>query len=246
MKIPQILGASVALLLVSAAGGHAATLTVQNPSFESPSTSTFAFGISNWSGDGTGQANFFAPNGYVQNNENASFTTAADGSQHAGQFAAGPAITQGLGVAFGPLSTYTITLAIGHRPAGIDGNGNSTGENLGGAAFGLRSADPVLGTINLGTPTTVDQSQVALGTFKDFTYTFTTGAVAPAGDVIVFFRGIAETDSQGQPITDANGNPVGRAYVDNYRVDVSPVPEPSTALCALIGGSLIIARRRRG
>jgi hypothetical protein len=102
--------------------------------------------------------------------------------------------------------------------------GNRTsdvGNPTGIASFGLTADGTELGIFT--------QAVSAPNTFQDFIYTFTTGADAPVGSNI------------GIRLAATNG----RGLFDNVRLDATPVPEPSTALCALIGGSLIMARRRR-
>ena len=59
-------------------------------------------------------------------------------------------------------------------------------------------------------------------------YTFTTGAVAPAGNVVLFFRAVNN-----------------RGIVDNARVDATAVPEPAAAGLAAVAGLGLLARRRR-
>jgi hypothetical protein len=201
MTKPQLFSASIAVLLASASSSHAATVTVQNPSFELP-------------GGGGGQ---YPP---ATSWEGSSFTelsadvgiTGGDGPRHNGQNS-GSTANQDLGVAFLPDYVYTLTIAIGNRTS--DSN-NPTGV----ASFGLTADGTEVGVFT--------QAVSAPNTFQDFVYAFTTGALAPDGNIGIRLA--------------ATG---GRGLFDNVRLDATPVPEPSTALCALIGGSLIIARRRR-
>ena len=79
--------------------------------------------------------------------------------------------SQDLGVGFLANTVYTMTILIGNRTN--DGS-NPTGT----ARFGLTA-----GGTEQGTFTEVTNAQVAGQTFQDFTYTFTTGAVAPTGNV---------------------------------------------------------------
>lgn len=201
MKKTIILGASLALLLASASSIHAATITVQNPSFE------IATG-----GGSFPPADFWPGSSFTENSASVGITTGGDGPRHNGQDSNSTA-NQDLGVAFLADTVYTLTIAIGNRTSDP---GNPTGT----ARFGLTDGGTEVGTFTGATSPG--------GTFLDSTYVFTTGAVAPTGNVGIRLQGVN-----------------GRGLFDNVRLDASPVPEPSTALCALIGGSLILARRRR-
>jgi hypothetical protein len=138
--------------------------------------------------------------------------TGGDGPRHNGQ-TSGTSANQVLDQTFAPNTVYTLTIAIGNRTT--DAN-NPTGV----ASFGLTADGVEVGVFTQGVS--------APNTFQDFIYAFTTGAVAPTGNIGIRLA--------------ATG---GRGLFDNVRLDATPVPEPSAALCALIGGSLIIARRRR-
>ena len=95
---------------------------------------------------------------------------------------------------------------------------SDTNNPTGTARFGLTADGVEVGTFTEATSPG--------GTFLDSTYVFATGAVAPTGNVGIRLQGVN-----------------GRGLFDNVRLDA--VPEPSTALCALIGGSLLLGRRRR-
>jgi len=202
MTKPQFLGAAV-LLLASASTSHAAAVIVLNPSFEDRIDPGQQYGSAvSWPG-----------NSFTELSADV-LVTGGTGPRHAGQ-SQNDTMNQDLGVTFLPLTTYTLTVAIGNRV--------SVNDPTGTARFGLTSG----GTIELGTFTTA----VSLAnTFQDFTYTFNTGAVAPTGNVGIRL-GVQPT--------------VGRGLFDNVRLDASPIPEPSTGLCALIGASLVLAHRRR-
>ncbi|MBC8126527.1 MAG: PEP-CTERM sorting domain-containing protein, partial [Gloeobacteraceae cyanobacterium ES-bin-144] len=166
----------------------------------------------------------------------AAFNAANDGVQYAGNYdndqsSSDPTVPgssiyfyQDLGVAFAANSTYTVTLAVGNRD--ITGNSND-----GITQFGLFSG-LAIGT-DLGTATSVDgDTEVTLNEFAEFSYSFTTGAIAPTGNVVGFFRAIADADGI-------------RASVDNFRVEVEPVPEPSTSLLGALGILGLLGVRRR-
>jgi hypothetical protein len=198
-----------------AAGAEGANITVQNPSFEL----------------NTGVGGFPPPTSWTPLAGNTSlftesatavgFTTGFDGTKYAG--IDGGTAVQDLNITFQPNTQYTVTLAVGDR-TGFQGL----------AIFGLQSSTAP-GTY-LGTSTTVDESPagVPVNTMKDFTYTFTTGATAPTGDVVAAFTGATNT---------ATNNP--RANVDNYRVTSSPVPEPASLGFLGVGAVGLLARRRR-
>ena len=203
MKKRNILGVSLALLLASAASSQAAAIIVLNPSFENP-------------GGGGGQ--YPAADNWV----GSSFTeistdvglSGGDLIRYGAQ-QSGTTGSQDLGVGFLANSVYTLTIAVGDR---------QTGDVSGTVSFGLTA-----GGTNQGIFTEVAPAQVTDNTFQDFTYTFTTGAVAPTGNVGIKLSSIS----------------AGRGVFDNVRLDASAIPEPSTALCAVIGGIALLRRRRR-
>ena len=79
---------------------------------------------------------------------------------------------------------------------------------------------------------TVDTGTFALvdNTFADMSVTFTTGAVAPSGNIRLFVK---EIDG------------VSRIHVDNFRLDATAVPESSSALALALGCGFLMRRRRR-
>ena len=158
-----------------------------------------------------------------------------------------PAATSWVGNSFTEIST-DVGLSGGHLARYGGQNANTTGSQDLAVGFlansvytltisiGDRATGDLSGTVNFGltaggTPqgsfTQVTTAQIDDNTFQDFIYTLTTGAVAPTGNVGIKFS--ADT--------------TGRGVFDNVRLEV--VPEPSTALCAVIGG-LALLRRRRG
>lgn len=204
------------VLLLGACSGFASAITVLNPSFE---TNTGVGGFpppTDWTNT-VAMTNLF-----TENTAEIGITTGGTGPRYAGTD--GGNIVQDLGVAFLANSTYTVTLSIGNRP----GTGNAEGLTL----FGLQSSSAAT---DLGTFTVVAAgTEVAAGSFQDFTYEFTTGAVAPAGNVVAVWRATADASSASAST---------RGIVDNYRVDV--VPEPSSSLLVLLGGVALLGVRRR-
>ena len=209
MKKPHLLAASV-ILLASAASIHAAAVIVLNPSFELPGGGPLTYA----------EATAWEFNTYTEISSEVGLT-GGDGVRYGGM-ATGQRMRQDLSVTFLPDTTYTLTVALGNRITGVPAH------HSGSMRFGLRS-----GAVEQGTFTTVDvPTAVTGGTFQDFTYIFTTGAVAPAtGNIFI---------SLGSVI-----NSTGRGVFDNVRLDASAIPEPSTSLCALIGAGLMVVRRRR-
>ena len=204
MKKRNILGVSLALLLASAASSQAVAIIVQNQSFESP---------------GGNNGDYPAATSWVGSTFTEVSTAVGLNGGHLDRYNGqngGTAGSQNLGVGFLANTVYTLTILIGNRTSD---SSNPTGT----ARFGLTA-----GGTEQGTFTEVTNAQVAGQTFQDFNYTFTTGAVAPTGDVGITLG--------------ASG---GRGLFDNVRLDASAIPEPSTALCAMIGGLALLRRRRR-
>ena len=202
MKKHHILGVSLALLLASAASSQAVAISVQNQSFEIPGGAAFTYPqATSWVGSSFTEISTevgLSGGHLIRYNGQNANTTGS----------------QDLGVGFLANSVYLLTISIGDR---------ATGDLSGTVNFGLTA-----GGINQGTFTQVTTAQVAGQTFQDFNYTFTTGAVAPTGNVGIKLE--------------ASG---GRGQFDNVRLDASAIPEPSTALCAMIGGLALLRRRRR-
>lgn len=225
-KIKQLLAISLAMTGVA----QAASVTIVNPGFEAA-----GLAAGGWSDN--------APTGWSdpQGNDNTNFIEvisgfASEGTHHLGfdgnEFGM---VYQDLGVAWAPNTTYTLTVGVGNR----SGTGAGTGR------FGLgTSLDPVAPATNLGgngpyflhSPSVffadLDTSTVAPtgGTFADAIFTYTTGAVAPAGNVRISVQEISGT----------------RIHIDNFRLDATPVPEPTVAGTAFLAAfGLTMLRRRR-
>ena len=204
-------GLSVAfLLLASLASSHAASITVGNFSFED-NTSVGGFPPPTIWNLGTG-------NTYTEDTASISLTEGT-GARHGGLDDLG-SFSQDLGVTFLPSTVYTLTVAVGNRQANVF-NGSSGFSN-----FGLTADN---GTTPLGPFT---QEAGIVNAFTDYTYTFTTGLVAPTGNVGIL-------------LTNSNGPTGRRALFDNVRLDATAVPEPSAALLGGLGLLGLLVRRRR-
>jgi hypothetical protein len=208
---------STALFTFIAAGfaGAAAAvpLAVNNPSFESPGASPGNFPPpTGWAGGGFTER--FADIGNPTGGDQANYAGIDNGT-----------VSQDLGVPFLPNSTYTVNFLVGNR--------NGFQEGL--TQYGLQSSTAP--GADLGTIVSVNpEATLANGTFVEGpAYTFTTGAVAPSGNVVVFFRGALEP-----------GFPDNRGIVDLARVSVDAVPEPASVGMFGLFGVAALARRRRG
>jgi hypothetical protein len=217
---------------------QAVSISIQNYSFESPTVpGSYSVTVpTSWS------ASAGLTDTFVEDSAAVGFS-GGDAAQYAGMDTGGGYIYQDLGVPFTPFTTYTIDMASAHR----------AGFSHGAVEFGLFSSSAV-GT-NVGTPGFMDIQGVWPGSgnpdgdaqynvLRDASvlhtigsgslgniYSFTTGTLAPAGNLVAYIR-------------DANG---GRINVDNIRLDASPVPEPATVLLMTSFGATLVAtvRRRR-
>ncbi|MGD9636524.1 MAG: PEP-CTERM sorting domain-containing protein [Pirellulales bacterium] len=238
LAVKTIRSMAIGSLFVFGLAGTAAAVSVPitNHSFESPDVmGAWQDGLPNdWLAGGG------LSNRWVENNASVGFS-GGDGVQHVGLDTNGGYIYQDLGVAFAANTKYTIDLASAHR----DGHMHGIVE------FGLFSSD-ALGT-DIGAPGFMDIQGVWNGanpdgdnmwnTFRDASllhtigtgslgkvYSYTTGAVAPAGNLVVFIR-------------DVSG---GRETVDNIRLDATAVPEPASMMFAAVAiGSLLAVGGRR-
>ncbi len=103
---------------------------------------------------------------------------------------------------------------------------------LNGASANLYAGNSIVASLGGNTLLSLLDGTTDLETVS---FQFTTGAVAPVGDIGVGFSigGVAEVAGSG-------------LIIDNVRLDVVPVPEPGSALMiAMAGGWLHLVRRRR-
>lgn len=121
-----------------------------------------------------------------------------------------------------PNTTYTLTVAIGQRSDRV--NGSAT---IGLLNTASANSDPWgTGTL-LNSMTGVSSVN---GSFQDFTAIFTTGS-SVSGDLYVGAQYLGDGTIQ--------------ASVDNFRLDAAPVPEPGTMALAALGGAGLLFWRRR-
>ena len=212
--------ASAAITAVTA---RAASVTITNPGYEDDVLAPGA-----WS-DAT-------PNGWLDpdnpgGNPNANFIEyiagfASEGVNHLGfDGNENGIIYQDLSTAWAANTSYTLTIGVGNRAGG-------TGAGTG--LFGLTSTNDGVIVSNDAFASalfsqTVDTSTIAPvgGTFGDLVLNYSTGAVAPAGNIRIFAK---ETSGV-------------RIHLDNFRLDATVIPEPSSL--AALGLAGLLMRRRR-
>lgn len=220
-KLSARLTAAALFLGTSFAG--AAPVVVPNASFESPSspsqTSTnpnlvtgWVFDVKNGSAYGTSA---------ISSNFNSAGTS--DGSDYAFINNDSPNVTDTITSAsslgtIAPLTTYTLTLAIGNRKTSDSNPYGAPGD----VSFSLLANGVAFAT------TTVTNGTIPNGTFEDFTLTFTTPAT---GSII----------GQSLKLQLASLPQTGTAYqpsFDNVRLDAAAVvvvPEPASGALLLSG-----------
>jgi hypothetical protein len=218
----------LALLVAGISTAGAVAVNIVNPGFESDAGLLTAG--TTWSDNTpTGWLDPDNPGGNPNSNflENiAGFSS--DGIVHLGFDATENGIVyQDLSTAWAPNTKYTLTVGVGNRSGFGAGNG----------MFGLTSTnDGVVASndsFSLAPFSQVVNTSIAAsvaGSFADISLVFTTGALAPAGNIRLFVK---EVDT------------VSRIHVDNFRLDAAPaVPEPSTAAVLTLGAGLLRRRRR--
>ena len=216
-----------ALALFGIVPAQAVSVTIVNSGFETDAATAQAGG--GWSDNTpTGWADPDNPG----SNPNSNFIETiggffSDGIAHVGFDPNENGILyQDLSTAWAPNTQYTLKVGVGRR----------AGFGAGIGLFGLTSTND--GTVISNDPftfaafsQTVDTGAIVTvdNTFADMTLTFTTGNSAPAGNIRLFVKEVSGT----------------RIHVDNFRLDAVAVPEPASALTALVGAGLLLRRRRR-
>ena len=212
-----------ALLEGSVVGAHAAAVIVPNSSFDTPTLADGGFGLpaTSW----TGAAVF--------NPQDAQFS----GSSGSGNLPS-PALGQQCAYlgssSLGSLATtspltniladtaYRLTVALGSR---LDFPTDPIGTVT--LSF-LANGTPIPGG---STTITTNTTAISLGTFADFTTSFTTNASSP---------------QIGQNLTASISYTGGRqVMIDNVRVDATAVPEPTSTILLASALSFLWQRRRR-
>ena len=225
---------TTAAIALSAIGAHAASISINDPSFEINSGGDMNPGGWNngldpdWTGrDGGNAGGAFEEyiNGFV-----------GDGTDHVGM-ATGYYIWQDTGVAIAPNTTYTLTVAAGMRNANFSSAGNAStyallagGTNLGAASYANTAA--VVGDTNLTLASgSVDASTFDASSFSDGApLVFTTGATVPNENLVILL---------------GDNSAGGRSHFDIIRLDaVAAIPEASSVLLSALAGLFLLRRRR--
>ncbi|MDB4378088.1 hypothetical protein N9Z33_03450, partial [Akkermansiaceae bacterium] len=144
-------------------------------------------------------------------------------------------IWQDTGVPYAANTRYTLALAAGNR-AGQTGAGNLSTyglldgtTNLGVAMYATSADVTADATLTQASAQFDAFANVTQGSFGDAPdLTFTTGAVAPAGNVVIFLG--------------ADG--LGRSHFDNISLDATAIPEPASALLGALSALALLRRRR--
>ncbi|MDB4416851.1 hypothetical protein N9277_01150 [bacterium] len=158
----------------------------------------------------------------------------SEGTNHIG-VNAGAYLWQDTGVAFQANTKYTLSLGAGNRTnQSAAGNLTTYGllndaTNLGVANYAASSdvtADGALTEAFAQWDAFANVTAVGFGDAPDLT--FTTGAVAPTGNVVIFLG--------------ADG--LGRSHFDNISLDATAIPEPASALLGALSALALLRRRR--
>ena len=213
-----------AAVIVLALGGSsfADPIPIANHSFEEPDVTsagqTWSAVNTNWGDDaGTSNDQFVE---YIPG-------FAADGLQHIGIFdqdesgAVAP-LFQNLTATYAPNTTYTLTVAVGHRLNFVN-PGNEAIFRLADATSGMILAESI-----------ADASFSPANVFQDWSLTYTTGG---SGDPI--------GNSIRIELTGPGGNN-SRAHFDNIRLDATTIPEPTSIWLTILGLGLtwvVVCRR---
>jgi hypothetical protein len=231
MKLSTLIAASV-LTALTAFPLHAQSTTptsidVPNASFESPTsppqTSNSPNVLPGWVFDVQGGSQYGSMNFH---SANFSSGGAAAGNNYAFINNDYPGVTDTLTSAaslatIAPLTTYTLTVAIGNR------NGTGLYDDTGNVSFSLLANGVAFATQE------VTNGTVPNGTFEDFTLTYTTPASASiiGDDLTIQMATLPEEGSAFQ------------AGFDNVTLDettIDAAPEPASSLLLVMGGIVLI------
>lgn len=159
-----------AVVVIMAGAGVADTITVLNPSFESPALDPGGWGyqIDDWSGPDPAAQEAFLEHivGFV-----------ADGTNHLG-LQTGIEVWQDLTVPALPNTTYTLNVAVGNRDNGWNPAGSE-------ARYGLYTGGSAQGGGTLLGDDFFDASTIPESSFADQELIVTTGDVVPAGNLVL-------------------------------------------------------------
>jgi hypothetical protein len=233
---------SAAVMLGFVSSSMAANIAVPDFSFEAPVTGGFQdnSGIAvDAPVPNTGSAWFYlggftaggSPVG-VQNAAANGFTAGAnpDGTQ-VGYVNVGAWLGSGILTTIAANTTYTLTVSEGNRGGGF---AQTSGFTI-ALAFGSAANSSLTSPSSWGSSLHTDfAGSPAVGTYADFTTSFSTGAADPSIGQSLFI--LLGSD------TFAGNNPID---FDNVRLDASPVPEPAVLSLASIGGLAVLLMRRR-
>lgn len=210
----------------------AASVPVANHSFENA-----GLAVGGWSDcidvacGGVDPENWINPDAGGVSNTNTAFTEviggfAADGTHHVGidTDIPGLEVAQNLGIPVFPLSTYTLTVAVGNRNANF-----TVPESV--SQIALYAGNPAsFGGTQLAAATYAPGIELGESQFADVTLVWTSSSVVPAGDMWISLQNVGVLPG---------GAAAGRAHFDNVRLDVQEIPEPSSLALSAFALSMI-------